>query len=176
MARTERKWNDEFIEYTKFIAAHKNYSNMPEPYKKDGSPKWIVSGNSPLGKERAKWWDKKVRDMNLPNRAEVARAIHPKELKGLKPCQICGKKLSIFYIYPNKNTLKRIENLTNLKFSIYQEDIEEIVIKIFQEFKTKHTERIKHLFDIPKEIREGKEELLDYIKKNCLSKLSPGVM
>jgi len=176
MARQKRKWHPEFKKYMKFIVKHPNYKGMPKPYKENGSIRWVVSGNSELGLRRAKWWDKKVKEMGLPNRAEVARAIHPKELKGLKPCQICGKKLSIFYVYPNKNTLKRIENLTNLKFSIYQEDINDIINKIFQDFKTKHIEIIKHIFDIPEEIGESKEELLEYIKKNCLSKLSPGVM
>lgn len=149
---------------------------MPEPHKEDGSIKWVVSGNSELGIRRAKWWDDRVKKMNFHNRAEVARAIHPKELKGLKPCQICGKKLSIFYVYPTKNTLKRIKKITKLSFNPYEEDIYKIFDILYKRYSEKVFDILRELFDIPVEIKNNREGFLGYILDHCETKLSPGVM
>lgn len=176
MARQKREWHPDFRKYMKFIVEHPNYKDMPEPYKDDGTIKWVVSGNSELGIERAKWWDNKVKEMNLNNRAEVARSIHPKELNGLKPCQICGRKLSIFYIYPNKNTLRRIEENTKLKFYPYNKNIIEIFNLLDDEYKKKVFGIFRQVFKIPFEIANVKEDFLNYILDNCRAKLSPGVM
>jgi hypothetical protein len=88
MARKKRDWHPEFKEYMKFIVGHKNFIDMPNKFKPNGDIKWV----SPSDSERGAWWDKKVKEFGLSNRADVARSIHPKELRGLKPCQICGKK------------------------------------------------------------------------------------
>ena len=176
MVRKKRVWHSDFIGYMKFIVNHPNYKGMPEPYKKDGSINWVVSGNSDLGVQRARWWDDKVKKMGLPNRAEVARKIHPNELNGLKPCQICGKKLSIFYVYPNKNTRKRIEKISGVTLNPYDKDIYQIFNLISDKFKGKEFDIFRKTFGIPPEIKDNKEDFLGYILKNCRSKLSPGVM
>jgi len=176
MSRQKREWNKEFIEYTKFIANHKTYSGLAEPFKYDGSPKWVVSGNSPLGQERAKWWDEKVKKMGLPNRAEVARAIHPKELCGLKPCQICGKKLSIFQVYPNKHALNRLIIFSKLPFKHYEERIDEIFDKLQKERGNLVFEILGKTFKIPGNIEKNKKDYLAFIQEDCKSLLSPGVM
>ena len=77
---------------------------------------------------------KKVKELKLITKADVARAIHPKELKGLKPCQICGKELSIFYVYPNANTLKGIKKIFKSEYAPFDKSISEI---LNEEFKTK---------------------------------------
>ncbi len=100
--RNKKIWHPNFIRYMDFIVHHSNYADLPHKFRGTGEILWV----SPSDKIRAQWWDQKKKQMNCPNRAEVARKIYPKELNGLKPCQICGKELSIFYIYPNKNTLK----------------------------------------------------------------------
>ena len=103
MARQKRAWHPKFIEYMEFIVKHKNYAGMPSPYKADGTIRWVVSANSDLGKKRMTWWDKKREELGIPREkgcwAKVARQIHP---TGEKPCQICGKIMSLDYIYPNK--------------------------------------------------------------------------
>ncbi len=103
MARSERKWHPKFQEYMQFIVKHPNYKGMPSALKDDGSIRWVVTGNSPVGKAREKWWDDKRRDLGIEKKpgwkALVARKIHP---TGEKPCQICGKVLSLDYVYPNK--------------------------------------------------------------------------
>ncbi len=176
MARQKREWHPDFRKYMKFIVEHPNYKDMPEPYKDDGTIKWVVSGNSELGVRRAKWWDKKVMELKLVNRAEVARSIHPKELNGLKPCQICGRKLIIFYIYPNKNTLRRIEKNAKLKFNPYDKNIIEIFNLSDDKYKEKVFGIFRQVFKIPVEIANIKKDFLNYILDNCRTKLSPGAM
>ncbi|MEN6552012.1 MAG: hypothetical protein ABFC34_03900 [Methanobacterium sp.] len=181
MARKERNWHEDFIEYTNFIVNHPNYKGIPEPYKKDGSVRWVVSGNSILGKERAGWWDDKVESMHLTNRAEVARTIHPKELNGLKPCQICGKKLSIHYVYPNKNTLKKINDIFDMNFQSYTHDIIQIFEIIYKARRKDVFDGFRHIFKIPTSVDNNEEDFINYIneqfiKKSNKGKLSPGVM
>lgn len=103
MVRVKRKYHPKFKEYMKFIANHPNYKNMLGAYKKDDSVRWVVAGNSKLGKERLRWWDKKRQELGIPKNtkwiSKVARAIHP---IGEKPCQICGRVMKLDYVYPNK--------------------------------------------------------------------------
>lgn len=101
--RTKRAWHKNFLKYMKFIVNHPNYVGMPDLYKTDGDIRWIASGKSEIGQKRLKWWNNKRKELKIkkdgPWISEVARAIHP---TGKKPCQICGKKMSLDYVYPNK--------------------------------------------------------------------------
>lgn len=113
MARSERKWHPKFQEYMQFIVKHPNYKGMPSPLKKDGSIRWVVAGNSEIGKEREAWWDTKRKELSIEKKpgwkALVAREIHP---TGEKPCQICGKMMSLDYVYPNKGCSYHKDSLT----------------------------------------------------------------
>lgn len=171
--RKDRNWHKNFIDYMKVIVNHKNYADMPKKFKEDGGIKWV----SPSDKERAKWWDKRVKKMGLKNRAEVARAIHPKKLKGLKPCQICGREMSIFYIYPNKNTLKKILGITSeVQFKHYKTDIYAIFNDIYGAIGDDVYSAFTEIFDIPNSVSKDKDSYLDFITKKRTSRLSPGVM
>ncbi len=103
MARQKRKWHSKFKDYMQFIVTHLNYKGMPHPYKGDGSVRWVVAGNSQIGKEREHWWDTKRKELDIEKKpgwkALVARRIHP---TGEKPCQICGRLMKLNYVYPNK--------------------------------------------------------------------------
>lgn len=176
MARIKRTWHPDFVSYMKFIVAHKSYEGMPEPYKEDGSIRWVVSGDSELGRRRDKWWMKKVKEQKAINKAEVARAIHPKELGGLKPCQICGRKLSIYYVYPNVNTLKRLNNLFHSNYSSFENTIGEILQGEFGEKGNSVFELTKELFDIPEDLPQDLDAFVAFILENRVSRLSPGVM
>lgn len=103
MSRQERKWHSKFQEYMQFIVKHPNYKGMPSPFKEDGSIRWVVAGNSEKGRAREQWWDNKRKELGIEKKsgwkALVARKIHP---TGEKPCQICGKVLSLDYVYHNK--------------------------------------------------------------------------
>lgn len=176
MSRVKRAWHPDFVAYMKFIVEHDNYKGIAEPYKEDGSIRWVIGGNSTIGKERDKWWLQKVKELKVINKAEVARAIHPKELGGLKPCQICGKKLSIFYVYPNANTLKKIEKVFGVKYEPFNKTISEI-LKEQEKIKGNDVfELTKELFDIPEDLPQDIEAFVSYVLENRISKLSPGVM
>lgn len=101
--RVKRDWHPNFKKYMKFIVEHPNYIGMPFLYKKDGEIRWVVTRNSEAGQARLKWWDSKRKELGLPKGdawiSKTARAIHP---TGEKPCQICGKIMSLDYVYPNK--------------------------------------------------------------------------
>ncbi|PIQ91774.1 MAG: hypothetical protein COV70_01975 [Parcubacteria group bacterium CG11_big_fil_rev_8_21_14_0_20_39_22] len=105
--RIKRDWHPVFKKYMEFIAKHPNYAGMPFLYKKDSSIRWVVTRGSEAGQARLKWWDKKRKELGLPKGdawiSKTARAIHP---TGEKPCQICGKVMSLDYVYQNKrNTM-----------------------------------------------------------------------
>lgn len=170
--RNKRTWHPNFIKYMKFIVDHPNYSDMPHKLKSNGDFWWV----SPSDKERAKWWDKKIIELGCVNRAEVARKIHPKELHGMKPCQICGKELSIFYIYPNKNSLKKLNDIVpEFEFLPFEESIEEIVNKIVEAKGDAGLQSIKASFDVPTHI-QSKDSVIKFIEENRKSRLSPGAM
>lgn len=104
--RIKRDWHPKFKEYMKFIVGHPNYKRMPFLYKKDGNVRWIVTRGSEVGQARLKWWNDKRKELGFPKDiriSKVVRAIHP---TGEKPCQICGKVMSLDYIYPNKKGSK----------------------------------------------------------------------
>ncbi len=171
--RSKRAWHPDFVKYMDFIVKHPNYADMPNKYKANGQINWV----SPSDEIRGKWWDAKKLELHCSNRAEVARIIHPKELHGLKPCQICGKKLSIFYVYPNKITLGKLNLITaKVTFSPYEEDIDKIVDTLVLKMGNEAFESLKKIFHIPGEVNADKESYTNYIKSNCTGQLSPGVM
>ena len=168
--RIKRTWNRAFADYMKIIVSHPNYASMPNKFNGNGKIKWV----SPSDKQRAKWWDSKIKELGVNNRADVARAIHPKEFHGFKPCQICGKKLSIFYVYPNKNTIKKINSaFPKLKLKPYQETIDQTIDHINKISKDSYA-KIRKIFVIPANIND--ENILPFVKNNRQSRLSPGVM
>ncbi|MCT7517106.1 hypothetical protein [Aliarcobacter cryaerophilus] len=167
-----------FKDYMDFIVKHKNYSDLPFKYNSKKEITWVKTGKS--CPERTQWWDNKIKELNVVSRSDVAREIHPKELKGLKPCHVCGESLSIFYIYPSCNTLKKLNKLNPKKqFTIYKETIFEI-IDILCEDDTNQLKIIAKYFDM-KDSPKNKEELksfitINYVKESKSGKLSPGVM
>jgi len=157
----------------KFIVKHKNYLDMPNRYKINGDINWVAPSN----KERAAWWDKKIKKLKCINRAEVARKIYPKELHGFKPCQVCGKELNIHYVYPNKNSLKKLNNLnTGIRFKPYDKDIAKIFDIISSKIGNKAYDTFKKIFDIPDEIEINEKKFKKFILSDRTSRLSPGVM
>lgn len=175
--RNERKWHEKFLEYMKYIVNHPNYRDMPNKFDNNGNIRWVRTGNSdPV---LTKWWDNKVKELNLSCRADVARYIHPKELKGMKPCQICGKEMSIYYVYPNKNTLKKINDLTGNEYKIYDLDIFQIFDDIAKQDSELAKNIFQNIFNIPDtiDIHQYKQYINDNFVNKCVKgKLSPGVM
>ena len=111
----EKVWAKEFLEYEEFIANHPNYKGLPITKGKDGKYNWIATGQSEVGKKRKAWAEKKGREIGIDVNsskfyAEVMLAIHPTKTK---PCQICGKSMSLYYYYPNANLVKAIKKEFN---------------------------------------------------------------
>lgn len=107
MSRQERRLHKNFVDYQNFIVNHVNYESLPNKFNSSGEITWVKVKD----RERTLWWDNMKSEMNLPDRASVARQIHPTELKGMKPCQVCGEYLNIHYRYLNSNTFKQIREL-----------------------------------------------------------------
>jgi Alw26I/Eco31I/Esp3I family type II restriction endonuclease len=160
----------------KFIVEHSNYKGMPEPYKEDKSIRWVVSGDSEIGKKRDSWWIEKVNEKKSINKAEVARAVHPEELGGMKPCQICGRKLSINYVYPNKNSLKRLNKVFHSNYSSFDNTIGEILQGEFGENGENVYKQVKEIFKIAEDLKHDISTFVSFILENRISNLSPGVM
>ncbi|WP_440557548.1 hypothetical protein [Treponema succinifaciens] len=115
---SEKVWSKEFLEYEDFIVNHPNYRRLPIEKSKDGKWNWIVFGKSELGLKRKEWAKQKGRELGVDETsdgfyAKVMLEIHPTKEK---PCQICGKTMSLFYLYPNKNLVKSIKK--NFKFDV----------------------------------------------------------
>ncbi len=129
MARIDREYHPACVAYQEFIASHSNYEGMPAKQLENGSVKWVAAGSSALGKKRKDWWLNKkaefvARKIKIPAHAElspVALLNHPTKVK---PCQICGRIMSLKYIYPTKNTLKYIND--NSMSSFYEGNFQTI--------------------------------------------------
>lgn len=118
MARNNRNWNNQFIEYMEMIVNSPNYKGLPIERKKDGSLKWIATAKSQIGQERIKWANQKALELGLQIKAgvyaDVMLAVHPTKYK---VCQVCGKKMSLYYHYPNANFLKSLNTAFNCNFT-----------------------------------------------------------
>ena len=160
-----------FTNYQEFIKTHTNYEFIPDEYKQN----WLSvskKGENP----RKPSWDAKlfflIQEGILIHSAQlsnVARIIHPTKMH---VCQCCHKEHSVYYVYPNKNTIQWIKK--TFQFHIYD-----------------NSETIKTIFEIYDEINHEKkielfeayfEKNITKLKEDCYSdqyngkKLSPGVM
>lgn len=171
MAREKRVLSKDFVEYQEIIVGHQNYRTLPNKTNAKGQITWVKQGD----KERANWWDDQKSKLELKDRASVARLIHPKELQGLKPCQVCGTKLSIFAVYPNSAALKKLNsNFNPLVFEHFKLDIKMIAAEVSSKFGKSGLRKLAKVFQIESEF-EDPAFLADLIVKNGKN-LSPGVM
>lgn len=119
MPRNEKVTHENFLKYSDFIIHHPVYKGLPIKQKKDGSYQFVTAKGSKIGQARLKWIENKARELGYPIQegvyAKVMREIHPTKYT---TCQICGRSLSIYYFYPNKNTLTDIEKVFGKKYSI----------------------------------------------------------
>lgn len=118
MPREERKWNNRFLAYMDMIANHPNYQGLPLDKKSDGSYRWIAPAKSETGKKRIDWCYERAEELGFIIQpgvfADVMLEIHPTKWK---VCQTCGRKMSLYYHYPNATFLKALNRTFNTKFS-----------------------------------------------------------
>ena len=184
MTREYRDWHPAFKKYMKFIVDHPNYEGMPEPYKDDGSIKWITAGKSDLGKRRYGWWEIKAAELKISTEGKwisaTAKKNHPTKLK---VCQICGREMSIEYIYPAQNLIIKLNRIAGYEEDFVYEDfrdIRDIVRDIIGTLGQQGYSEIAKWFSVPRKIPKTIQEYCNYIYDNFVRAesgfLSPGAM
>lgn len=170
MSRAELEPNDEFVNYQRRIVEHQNYKSLPGKTK-DGEITWVRVNHA----GRRSWWDQKVTEFQVENRAAVAREIHPPEFLGRKPCKVCGSWKSIFYVYPDQRHRNAInECFPWLELQPYELEISEICDLIFQTDGLDSLHNVLRAFDISASF-DYPLEAANIIIQNKRG-LSPGVM
>ncbi len=109
---SEKIWSKEFLEYEDFIASHPNYKGLPIEKGNGGKWNWVTTKQTEIGRQRIEWAKQKGCELGVDETsdgfyAKVMLEIHPTKEK---PCQICGKTMSLYYLYPNANLEKAIKN------------------------------------------------------------------
>ncbi|MCF8364148.1 MAG: restriction endonuclease [Bacteroidales bacterium] len=179
-ADNKRQWNFNFIKYTEFIVAHPNYKGLFYERGNDGKIKWVVTGKSDKGQERRKWWDEQCKKYGIKIEAgayaKIAAKIHPTKKH---TCQICGKELSVEYIYPNKRTVTAFLKEFGVRIVPFSKDIFQIMNELVK--SENDIEKVKRIFRIRTSEKITMQNLNEYLQKyfvDCYAKglLSPGVM
>jgi len=97
-----------------FIVNHKNYEGLPIEKKNNGELAWIATAKSKTGMARKEWALSKASKLKIPNNpgvyAKVMLEVHPTKKK---VCQVCGKEMSLFYVYPNYHMVNAIKKAFN---------------------------------------------------------------
>ena len=182
MARKDRAWHEDFLEYMEMIATHPNYKGLPIKRRPDGSLGWIAFAKGEAGQARKKWAEEKAKELDFPIKpgvyARVMREIHPTKQH---ICQTCGSSMSIYYHYPSANFLKALEREFSLSFSdcdhvsdiwdqILAGGISEKTLSLF----------FKHKFELEDVGAGGKEEIIKMCEHKCReggkTLLGPGAM
>ena len=178
----DKTWHPKFLDYMNFIVNHPNYKGLPIERKPDGSLKWVATAKSDIGQRRKKWAIEKAKSLGIPNEpgvfAKVMFEIHPTKSK---VCQICGKTMSLYYVYPNVNFVKAIKKVFNYDCdtctSIY--DILDMILNEHSESKVKAFLIKKFKLD-PSHKNKNWRDLLDECELACRLRgcglMGPGAM
>lgn len=160
----EKIWSKEFLQYMEFIKNHPNYKGLPIERKSDGSLAWIATAQSEVGKKRKEWALKKAKELNIPDGpgvyAKVMFAIHPTKEK---VCQVCGKSMSLYYVYPNANLVKSIKK----NFEFQCDTITSIYDVCHKLCKTKSEESVKRFLIKTFKVNISQTLPLDSIIAKC---------
>lgn len=180
MGRESKEMSKEFIEYQEFIVNHPNYNGFPITRNSDGSLRWVVSGKSDIGQKRIEWLDRKRLELGIPKdlgwRTKVCYIIHP--LKA-KPCQICGRVMSLDYIYLNEGIATKLNEQLNLPIAFSNcSDINDVTREIISNLGKEGYDVLANFFKVPNYIPNTVAEYTKYIlsigKQRKL--LGPGAM
>ena len=179
MSKQERAYSSEFVDYQNFIISHPAYAGMPMPEVKKNNIPWVSPAASVLGAARTAWWNSKKVDLikrglltQDSKISDVARLIHPTKIK---PCQTCGKFLSIEYVYLNSNAIKKISDVfPNAHLDLFT-TLEELLESINDQYHAKGLLEFVNLFHLQLRSISISEIAREFIThKSTL--LSPGVM
>lgn len=180
IADNKRQWHSNFLKYTEFIVGHENYTGLFYERGEDKRVKWVITGKSEKGIQRRIWWDSQCKKHGIKIEAgcyaKIALRIHPTKKH---TCQICGKELSIEYVFPNKRTLVSIKKEFGITVSPFTKDIFQIIDEYVK--SADDVEKFKRVFKIKSSEKLTKISLKEYIKKHFVDGfakglLSPGAM
>ena len=115
-SREKKEYSPDFLEYEEFIIENENYKGLPIERKSDGTPKWVASKDSKIGQERLKWADLKIDELHIEGDGPYAKLMYEIHPTKWKVCQICGRLLSLDYIYLNKPLINSIKKKFGLEF------------------------------------------------------------
>ena len=179
-ADNKRNWHPNFIKYTEFIVSHNNYKGLYFERSTDNRVKWVVTGISDKGQERRRWWDIQCKKYNIKIEAgcyaKIALKIHPTKKH---TCQICGRELSLDYVYPNKRTIMSFKKEFGANISPFTKDVFQIIEEIVK--TDSDIDKVKNIFKINLSDKLTKNTLKTYILNNFVNNyakgmLSPGAM
>ena len=168
---TKKNCSPKFVEYMDFIVNHPNYKGLAIN-KTNNSYGWVTTKKSDIGKSRLEWANKKAKELNIKQKPGYLRTvmfkIHPTKMK---PCQVCGKVLSLNYIYLNKPFV----NLLNKKFNYNFNELDSIydVADVLKR-KGVNEDLIKKCFISLFKLNNDYDNSMDIIIKECIQKCSDG--
>jgi Alw26I/Eco31I/Esp3I family type II restriction endonuclease len=179
---SQKPWHPNFIKYCEALIQSEEFDGFPVSRNNDGAIGWVKTKGSKEGKLRMIWWEKKANSLRLPTKgkwiSDVVKHIHP---YGEKPCQVCGKTLSIRYEYPTKTTIQSINKHLGTYFDYYNfKSIYQIAEMVASEHGQQGLESLAKCLKIPCNSEVSLEELVRIIKRDLVSqesrKFSPGAM
>lgn len=187
-----RDWHPEFVKYMYEIVKHPNYEGTPWGIDEKGKIRWNAPSHRPPGgkwsnlhDERLEWWRKKAEELSLPLKGQwiskTAKEIHPFKKK---PCQICGRKMSLLYEYPTRRTINKINDFPCLvtTFDYYDfQSILDIIPEIVDQCGEEIIPKLSEILSVPTQFSKDYGSFLTYVKDVLIHRkprgiLSPGAM
>jgi Alw26I/Eco31I/Esp3I family type II restriction endonuclease len=189
-----QQWHPDFISYIEMIAAHPNYSGMPDAFTEDGRVQWEAPSNRQSGKyrdthhHRRDWWRTKAQEVKIAEGSpqwisRTAKLIHPTKKK---PCKRCGRVLELAYVYPQDRLLRRFQALPAFdgQFQFQPlEPIDELVTRLVDHHGDGILDELPGVFDGPLPVPNLGRNLrswLDWLRTTLIPAepafLSPGAM
>lgn len=186
-----RSWKEEFVGYMKKIVLHPNFKDMPDSIDEESQIRWNAPSNRPPGRwqdlrdRRLTWWKKKAAEIGIETRgpwiSKVAKEIHPFREK---PCQTCGRVMSLDYVYPTRNTLQKINRALPASKQLKYEDfltIYEIVPILSKTLEGEGYKVLVSIFSELAEVNKDDKSFIEFLSKEIVpksprGKLSPGAM
>jgi Alw26I/Eco31I/Esp3I family type II restriction endonuclease len=187
-----RPWSEAFVVYMQQIVEHPNFKGMPSAIDDDGRIRWNAPSNRPPGKwqdlrdRRLVWWRKKAEELGIEQNgkwiSKVVKAIHPLQEK---PCQTCGRVMSLNYVYPTKNALKKINAALSEKDKVEYDKfltIYEVAQYLEGKLGKEGVEVLEKLFPQLKDVQgKNSKKIIEFLAEKIVPKepkgiLSPGSM
>ncbi len=162
-----KQFHQNFKDYQQKFISSINDNDYPFERKSEKEISWYAMKDKPYGKKMLTWADNRIKQLGIEDKAGKYRMLmyelHPfKE----RPCAVCGKTMSIDYIYLNQNIVKKINKElalnVNTLTSIYElfENNKSIVNELTQILEFNPKKKIESEIDnLIAECKVGKKTL-----------------